>query len=401
MTWRGPERRLLAATLVNSLGNGLWYTGGAIFLVRSVGLAPAEVGVALAVAALVGLAAGVPIGDVADRLGIRTTFVSTLLVEAAGALALLAVRSVWSFGAVAVLVAVGRQGSRITRGTYIGLLGGPEARARLRAYQRSANNLGLSLGALLGGVVLAIDTRPGYDAMIVLNGLTFLVTAAVMTRMPPVAHPAREGAPPPRWTALRDRGFLAVVALDGVASVHYAVLEVTVPLWVATRTLAPRWIVAILLVVNTGGVVLMQVRAARGVNGPAAAAASVRRAGLLLALAFPVYALSEHRAPVAAVALLIAATAGHTLAEVWHAAGGFELGYALAEPRALGQYQGVFGLGQGAGQALGPALANALCLAWGAGGWLVLSALMLSVALAIRPVVARTAAHRSLVLSSA
>jgi hypothetical protein len=77
----------------------------------------------------------------------------------------------------------------------------------------------------------------------------------------------------------------------------------------------------------------------------------------------------------AAVALLIAAVVVHTIGELWHAAGGFEVSFALAPKHATGQYLGVFGLGAGLAETLGPGLLIALCIGWGRPGWYVVGAL--------------------------
>ena len=56
-------RRLIAATLVNTLGNGVYAAVAALYLTRAVGLSVAHVGVGLTVAALVGLVASTPLGS--------------------------------------------------------------------------------------------------------------------------------------------------------------------------------------------------------------------------------------------------------------------------------------------------------------------------------------------------
>ncbi|MFE9116346.1 hypothetical protein [Streptomyces sp. NPDC007172] len=58
----------------------------------------------------------------------------------------------------------------------------------------------------------------------------------------------------------------------------------------------------------------------------------------------------------------------HTVGEPWHAAAGFEVSFALAPSHATGQYLGVFGLGAGLAEAVGPALPISLCITWGRPG---------------------------------
>ncbi|MFD6729924.1 MFS transporter, partial [Micromonospora aurantiaca] len=46
----GPLRTLAYATLVNTVGAGLWLAGGALYLTRDVGLSATSVGAGLTVA---------------------------------------------------------------------------------------------------------------------------------------------------------------------------------------------------------------------------------------------------------------------------------------------------------------------------------------------------------------
>ncbi|MFD0527610.1 hypothetical protein ACFQ1I_11025 [Kitasatospora arboriphila] len=53
-------RRLAAITLVNTLGNGLFMTLGALYFTRMLGLPAAQVGIGLTAAGLCGVLIGVP-----------------------------------------------------------------------------------------------------------------------------------------------------------------------------------------------------------------------------------------------------------------------------------------------------------------------------------------------------
>lgn len=61
---------------------------------------------------------------------------------------------------------------------------------------------------------------------------------------------------------------------------------------------------------------------------------------------------------------------------------GFEVSFALAPQHATGQYLGVFGLGAGLAEAVGPALLISLCITWGRPGWYVVGAMFLLAGLA-------------------
>ena len=61
-----------------------------------------------------------------------------------------------------------------------------------KAYLRSVTNVGISVGALLGGLALAVNQPWAYLSVFALNGASFLVSALVLTRLPHLAPaPAR------------------------------------------------------------------------------------------------------------------------------------------------------------------------------------------------------------------
>src|SRR3954467_13478297 len=88
---RGPLRRLCLGILVSNLGNGAWFTTWAIFLTRSTGLSPAQVGLGMLVAGALGMLLATPLGHSSDLLGPREALPAMLVVQAAGMALYLAV----------------------------------------------------------------------------------------------------------------------------------------------------------------------------------------------------------------------------------------------------------------------------------------------------------------------
>lgn len=375
----GPARRLAAATLVNTLGNGIFLAGGVIFMTRSLGLSAGRVGLALTIGGLLALLAGPVAGDLADRLGARQVTVAALVVEALATVLLVLAHGFGLLVVAVVLAEVGTQSSRSGRGALIALIGGPDGAVRFRAQLRALTNVGISVGALLGGAALAVDTRAGYVAMILVDGATFVVAALMVAGLPAYRPTRRRDDGARRWLALADRPYLAVTALNAVMCLNYGILTVGVPLWVTTHTRVPRPVVALLLLVNTVCIVALQVRASRAVVDPRAGALALRRAGLAFVAGWTLLGLASGLAVAPAVALLLAGVALHTVGELWQAAASFELSFSLALPRAQGQYQGVFGVGQSLADALAPVVAATVCVAGGLAGWIGLG---LAVALA-------------------
>ncbi|MEW2529615.1 MFS transporter [Streptomyces sp. NPDC047071] len=368
----GPQRVLALSNFVNTLGSGLYLTAGVLYFTQAVALPTGQVGLGLGIAGLVSLAAGVAVGHLADRRGARGVYVGTLVVQALATAGFVLADSFWPF-VLAVCTATGAKAAGVAARSPLVRHYGGDRPQEFRAYLRAVTNVGISLGALLAGVAVQVGTLTAYHLLVVGNALAFAASAAVLLPLPPVA-PA-PAAPGPRGAALRDRPYLVLTALDGVMAIQFKVLTVALPLWLAEATEAPLSLVSVTMLVNTLIVVAFQVRASRGVDSPGAGGRAYRRSGVAFLGSCSLISLSSGVPARAAVALLVTAVVVHAVGELWHAAAGFEVSFALAPPHATGQYLGVFGLGAGLAEALGPTLLISLCITWGRPGWYVLGAL--------------------------
>src|SRR4051812_36200494 len=102
----GPLRLLVLASLVNTLGSGLWMVSSPLYLTRYAGLSITQTGLALTATALACVIASAPMGYVADRLGARGVYVTGLIAQAAGTAAFVLVHSVWVYLLISVPLAV-------------------------------------------------------------------------------------------------------------------------------------------------------------------------------------------------------------------------------------------------------------------------------------------------------
>ncbi|WP_426509690.1 MFS transporter [Dactylosporangium sp. McL0621] len=382
-----PPLRLLALiSLINTTGTGLWMVSSPLYLTRYAGLSIAATGLALTATGLVCMVASAPMGYVADRLGAREVFVAGLVAQALGTAAFALVHNVWVYLLIGVPLAVADAAQRAAKGAVIGGAVPPEDRVRTRAYLRSVTNVGIAVGSALAGVALAVDTRWAYVALILGDALTYCIAAALASRLERIPRHAHEpGAP--RLVALRDRPFLAFVLLDGLLSTHFGLFEVGLPLWIAHRTDAPTWLIAVVYLTNTTAVVLFQVRAARGTDEPRGAARAARRAGLTLLVACGLYALSGHAHATVTIALLVAGALTHVVGELWHSASGWGISFGLSPSDKHGQYQGAYAIGMQLGQMLAPLVVTTLALGWGDPGWLLLGAAFALAGAAMPPTV--------------
>jgi len=141
------------------------------------------------------------------------------------------------------------------------------------------------------------------------------------------------------------------------------------------------------LIVNTIGVVALQVWVGRKVKTVRQGAAAMRVAGLVFLVACGGVAVSAGLPAWASAAVLLAAVGVHSVGEMCHAAAVFALSFELAPAHAQSEYVGLQDMGLGAAFAVAPAVLGALCLGIGQAGWLLLGGLLTAAGLATVPVV--------------
>jgi len=411
-------RALTGVTLVNTFGNGLFYTTSALFFTRSVGMTPAQLGVGLAIAGICGVAAGPPMGWLADHWDARRVLVAALAAEGIAVLGYTRVHSFAAFLPLACLVTFLDRGGSGVRNALVGTALRPAERTRGRAYLRAVTNVGIGAGAALAAVALQSGTRTAYLVMVIADAATFLAAAVLLA---PLRAPGISGGPgpagpeaggseaatgtagpgaggkPPRRSALTDLPYLLITILNGLLSLQLGLLQVGLPLWVVRSTHAPPVTVSAVLVLNTGMVVLLQVRASRGTENPQRAARICRRAGLLLAIACVAYGYARGLPAPVAVVLLVFGAIIQAIAEVLSSAAGWALSYDLADQSAHGSYQGIFNSGFTAGMLLAPLVVTTTAIRFGVPGWLALGAVFAITGVALVPAtrwaLARQAAH--------
>ncbi|GAA4417700.1 MFS transporter [Actinokineospora soli] len=384
-------RTLYRAQAVNAVGDGAFYVTSAVAFTRLFGFTPVQIGLALTLAWGVGFVLTAPLGALADRLGVREVAVG-LSVATAVMVGLLATG--WVFPAALTGYAVAQSGLYAVRQAMTAALVPAEQRTVVRARMQALANGGISVGAGIGGVALTLDTAAAYTAVFALDAVGFLIAAGLLARLPKVTSTRPVHAP--RAAVLRDRPYLAATALNAVLTLSLPLLSVGLPLFIAQRTQAFEWSIAALFVLNTAGVLLLQVRAARRVTDLTSAAKSVRWAGwalLVSCLVFPLAALPGN--PAVPFAVLAAGAVVQVLAEVRLAAGSWEIGFAMADPSSPGQWQGVYGSGLAVARCVGPTTLVFLLLTWSGPGWLVLGGIFLAAALGLAAVARGSAAPTS------
>lgn len=179
---------------------------GPFYLAGALGLAPAQVGLAMSCGPLVSALAGVPAGRLVDRLGTWRTTVAGLVAMAAGAVLMVALPVVWPASGVPgyvlplVVTTAGYALFQAANNTAV-MAGAGTQRGVVSGLLTLSRNLGLVTGASAMGAVFAwgaggqgATTVPG--AALLGMQATFGVAAALVVGALCIALVARPGSPP-------------------------------------------------------------------------------------------------------------------------------------------------------------------------------------------------------------
>jgi MFS family permease len=425
-TTADPVLRILAVTtLIATLGRGIFLPMTTLYLSFVVHLPAAQIALVLGAGSVTSIVSSVIGGHLADRFSARRLSFVALLVASAALIAYAAVSDLrWAL-VVAFVESAALGIGFSSRGAIIGRAFEGERRVRTRAIMQTITNVGIGVGTTVAAIPLAIGTPEAYRLSFAIAGVVVLLGQLPLLRLParvdaPAARgetepesetpPVIEGDDPapevlgesaaqgrrpaiggrPPW---KDPRYLLLSGLSGVFAIQFAVQEMGLPLWVAHDTTAPRWIISVLLVLNTVVVVLFTVRLSKGSHKLRTAGRLSALAGGLMVVGCVVYALAAGLPVLLACVVLILASIVHAFAEVLSQAGGWGLSFELADQRRIGAYQGVFGTSFAMGSAVGPALITVTAIALGMPGWLILAAVFLAAALGIA-IIAERAARR-------
>ena len=376
-------RKLTFANFINTFGNGMFHTVGIIYFSFVVGLGAHKVALAFTIGAAVSLAISVPAGHLADRyspkfIGIASFVAQGLILGAQ------VFTKTWNVFVILLCLEyfVERFGQN-ARMSYIAHVGEGQKRVEARAYMRAVTNLGIGSGTLIAGVALALNTPTAYKTMIVLDALSFLFAALAYSRVPNIP-PTLQEHEKFDWSVLKDHRYLIATALNGGLNLHFLIQNVAIPVWVVQETNAPRWMISGIMLINTIAIVLFQVKTSKKAENLQAAVKIFQQASFYVAIASVIYAFSHGVNAVLASAIMLLGMCVHIAGELYGSNGAWMIAMELADDRRQGVYQGIWSMGFGLTDMVGPPILVALVIGMGQPGWFILALWFLIVGQAMR-----------------
>jgi len=383
-------RRVYAAQLATSLGDGAVVTTATLYFAVFRGFGEGVVGPALGGGALAGLLLSVPLGVLADRIGIARTAAAVSLVAVA-AMALFAAANgpaMYVAGALCWGIA---QASLVSMRQALAASQVPlESRVRLRAVLHTLVNIGMGIGSAWGAVAIALDSPSLFVGTFVVNAFVCLATGALYLGMHASSSAAIARLPRSESVAWRDGRLLALTAIAAMLQLAIPILGVLTPIWVVERTSAPEWLPAVALTMNMLVVVAVQLRWATWVNSVARARISAAIAGAAALLACLVLGLASGLPNAAATIAVLAGILLITVTEVCAGAASWYRLTQLSPVGRQGEFQAVFATATTAARIVGPALLLPLVMAVGLPVWAALGVVIAGAAVLLASALRRS-----------
>jgi len=365
-------RKLTFANYINTFGNGMFHTVGIIYFSYTVGLGAHAVAFAFTIGAAVSLAVSVPAGHLADKWSPKYVGMISFVLQGV-VLGLQVFTKTWNVFVILLCLEyfVERFGQN-ARMSYIAHVGEGQKRVEARAYMRAVTNLGIGSGTLIAGIALAINTPTAYKAMIVADTLSFFLAAVAYSRVPNIA-PTLQEHEKFDWTVLKDHRYLIATALNGGLNLHFLIQNVAIPVWVVQETNAPRWMISGIMLMNTIAIVLFQVRTSKKADNLNAAVKLFQQASFYIAMASLIYALAHGVNAIFASFFMLLGMGVHIAGELHGSNAAWMIAMDLADQRRQGVYQGIWSMGFGLTDMIGPSILVALVIGIGQLGWVILA----------------------------
>jgi MFS family permease len=366
---------LQAGGLMNAFGNGLVVPFLLIYLHNERGIGLGLAGLVLATNAGVSLVAGPIGGALVDRVGGKTMLTSALGFLTLGFTAYAFADSPWKGFLASAVTGIGNGFFWPAQSTLLAGLTTREQRSATFGMQRVVMNLGIGLGGVAGGFIATESFR----ALFLLDALTFLAYAAVLTAFvhEPAGRASHAERPGSYATVFRHKVFMALMVVNSLyIGAGIAQLEI-LPAFAKNEAGVSERGIGWLFFINTMVIVLLQLPTTRLAEG--------RRRVPFLALMGVVSAAAWLLVPAsglwlsgaAAFALIAVAVAVFALGECLHGAVQPTLVVDLADPRLLGRYMAISALSWQVGFMIGPAAGGVLLAASPTGLWLAMAAVLL------------------------
>ena len=258
---------LQAGVALNFFGNGLVAPYLIIYLHLDRGIPLPLAALAVGSGGILATMSGLVAGPLIDHFGPRACVSLAMAANAVAYAAYTQVHAPWQAFAVGLAVGIGTGAYGPSVQALLTGIVRPDQRAAALSQQRMSAILGLSLGGLAGGLIVATGSPSSYTTILLLDSATFIAYAALVQLLPEPEGAAIRTSGTYR-TAIRD-GNLRILGVINLVMVGVGIAPTLLLLPAFARTVAnvPGAAIGLIYGVNTLVILVAQLRITRAVAG--------------------------------------------------------------------------------------------------------------------------------------
>jgi MFS family permease len=355
---------LQAGGLVNTFGFGLILPFEIIYLHSRRGFSLPTAGLVLSTVMAAGAVCAGPAGTVVDRLGGKPVLLAASVLQACGYGLMAFVQRPWQGFLFSAVAGIGSGGAGSAAPTLTAALTTAAERVAAFTFNRVVINLGIGLGAVVGGAIAARGALWSFQLLYLLDAATFLAYAVVASRVPnarPQAAGERAEPGDGYRRVLRDLAFVSLVASNVLfVVVGFVLFSYVMPPFARERAGLGTWAIGLILFTNTLFIIVAQLPIARYAGAKRRLPTLAVMSGIWAAACLLTLAGGESPDANAAFAILAAAGIVFGVGECLHAVVVGPLVTELAPSELVGRYFSLLTLSTTVGLAVGPSLGAVL-----------------------------------------
>lgn len=360
-----PETRgrsgFLLVFIIDALGSGLFLPFSILYFQVTAGFSLPIIGLTLTIATICTLPTTLVTGSLVDRFGARRMTAVSQLIQAGGFIGyLFFVHTVPLMFIMVALVTAGTRMFYAATATLVVELASPHELDRWFGFVGAIRNVGLGIGGLLAGFVLATHNPDFYRLLIGICAICYLMAGCLLLCLPEPQQRNREqvtGAP--YGQILRDHLFLKFLVSNVSFILCILMLGTALPVYVTDALHAPAWIPGPALTLNSVLVIGCQTLVVRLLE-PYRRTRTIGMAAVIWCLSCSLFALTSIVPGSFIVFYLFLAVAIHTLASLLYGPTVSALIADLSPSTLRGRYLATYEFAWGIASALMPALFTSL-----------------------------------------
>ena len=386
--------RVVAASVLDSLGVGMFVPLSFLFFVLTTHLGVAQVGLGTSIATLLSLPVAPVAGALVDRWGPRNSLVCNNFLAAAGFLCYLLVDSLPTLVGGMFLVLCAERLYWASWPAFVADMAEGAELDRWYAFTTAGTNASVAIGGMAGGLLLGSGWKGAAVLIVALNAATSVIAGVLL--LTPSSPPARrtaaepaepaafepaaasDGSPPPPagWrTLFQDRALLVLMGAQAAFAFAWLIPTVVLPVYLVEVDRLPTWLPSTALAVNAIAIVSAQ-------SPLTARLVAFRRtrviswASLLMLGSILLLGLGASGRGAGTVAVVFAAVLLFTAGQMMSGPATTAIAATAAPAEARGRYLSLFNLTWALSATVGPVLVGALIEHHAAVFWCVLGTLV-------------------------